>query len=298
MQMMDLKDFIDLLYPFREKELDKDNPYKEKPISKGQFVRDLINNITPYKLRIFNDEDILKLDTISREKTIISHSDTIVNSGLDVKKFERYVKYLICRHDNVDELFDSPILAAHGIELSLSNYAAVLAEIFADILRKHAEYKTKSSDKSKPNTKPHSYNALLTWLDRIENDCQKAINLAEEFIKSEYYQEKINIDFLFRGHCGFVVKASETLRATKKAMTSNKVSSLIVHDFEKLMRSAFEENYRNLDDTYHRVSCVRLEDPSNFLKYEEIHIEFKNISFEIVEFEYMDTLKILAGEQN
>ena len=295
---MTLKDFFDLLYPYREAEQDIDDVtgQKQKLITKTEFVINLINSITIGEVYEINKEYEDK-QYISKERAIITHSPAIVNIGLDVKKFEKYVKTLIKDNEMLDKLLFDPILEKCGIELSPENYASELANIFENLLRKHAEEKTKNSDRSNPDAKPYSYNAILAWLDRMESNCQNAMDLSKEFMNSEYYKE-LNINYIFSFNYGFVVRASKTLKATKEAMrkavTSNKIRPVIVHDFQKMINDAWDENNKNLKDTDCRIFDRRSPEYSQF---ERVYIALMDLSYEISCFEHMDILNILAGKQ-
>ena len=130
---MKFDDFVKLLFPYRESKEDIDDGSIRK-IRKGEFVLNLINNITIGDIPTIQN---LETDTLAREKTIMSNAQLIVASGLDLPKFEGYIESLV--NDGDEELAKK--LESINPTADHNNYCVILADIFEKILRDFAQEK-------------------------------------------------------------------------------------------------------------------------------------------------------------
>lgn len=315
-RIMTYEDFLNLLLPF--KGILAGDGTVDRTASKGAFVRDLINNITEIELSMFSSDAIsededesnnrLTDDYLSRsDRAITANAIYIVDNGrLDTEKFKNYVECIV--DENGHELICNPILDGYNLNLDIKNYGSVLADVFKNILECYADEKRIKAIKSK-NTKnnnivnestpaksnPHSYNELMDWLDKRGDDCQNAIKAMDELSKMEnnviyaWPDAKIYASY----HYQFVLKVKSVLSATHNALSSNKVTALIVHDFENLMISA-EKEHSNLDDTY---ASTPGEDFQGYHKYYATYSMMMDLLEHVYCFRYIDVLKMLADER-
>lgn len=128
---MNYNNFMKLLLQYREyKTTDKK---RDIQTSKGEFILNLINNITKEKIVHINAK--MDPESFARKGISASNASLILNQ-LDKNKFEEYIYNLI----DIDKFppLKNKLLNDYNVIVRSNNYGKILADIFENILRELA----------------------------------------------------------------------------------------------------------------------------------------------------------------
>jgi len=212
--VMKWEDFYALLEPY------KDENHEGKKLIKGEFILELINNLTETNAPINN----FPFGTIAKTITIKRNARKILNQGVNLGSFAEFIEDLTSTDYDFYKRLDK-----FGIKATQENYPDKLAEELEKILIKMAdEHEANKAKRGRP-TKEES----------ITNEK----NLDKELDRRAYDEEVIWFEGveLKRHQVWKIIELQTRLKELKK-INSNTNTALYHAEYDRIIYNFFHEN--------------------------------------------------------